>query len=184
MATSLSNGAHEDAHHQGPGRFAVRRAARKDLVEAAAVQALCLREIGESVIPPEALEELTGPETIHATVESWQQLMDAGASFWVIDDLLDMRIVGVALTQTSTDPDAPTPLELSTLHVMPEARTCGASDALIAAAIGDRPAHFWVFKDNLRAQHFLRRHGFEVEPGSTDNSLGGVLLERMVRGEA
>ncbi len=166
---------------QGPGRFAVREATEKDLAEAAAVQALCLREIGEGVIPDEALDELTGPETVHATVDSWKELMTDGGTFWVVDDRLNMRIVGVALTQLSTDPDAPTPLELSTLHVMPEARTCGASDALITAALGDRPAHVWVFKDNPRAQHFLRRHGFEVEPGSTDNSLGGVLLQRMVR---
>lgn len=180
MARSLSNGAPEDAP-QGPGRFVVRQARRKDFAEAAAVQALCLREIGEGVIPPEALDELTGPQTVRATVDSWQQLTEAGATVWVIDDLLDMKIVGVAMTQPATDPDAPTPLELSTLHVMPVARTCGAADALITTALGDRSAHFWVFKDNLRAQHFLRRHGFEVEPDSADNSLGGVILERMVR---
>ncbi|MCI1747821.1 MAG: GNAT family N-acetyltransferase [Acidipropionibacterium sp.] len=180
MARSLSKEASEGTH-QGPGRFAVRQATEDDLVEAASVQALCLREIGEGVIPPEALDELTGPETLHDTVDSWRELMNSGATFWVIDDLLDLKIVGVALTQAATDPDAPTSLELSTLHVMPQARTCGAADALITAALGDSPAHFWVFKDNLRAQHFLRRHGFEIEPGSSDNSLGGVMLQRMVR---
>lgn len=171
----------EDAAAQGPGRFAVKRATREDLPQAAAVQAVCLREIGRGLMPDEALEDLTGPDTIHATIAGWNEIWDAGGKFWVIADRLNMKIVGVALTQISGADDAPVPRELSTLHVLPEARTCGASDALIDTALGDEPAYVWVFQDNPRAISFFRRHGFEVDEGSIDNSLGGIIMERMVR---
>lgn len=166
---------------QGPGRFVVKPANRQDLPQAAAVQAVCLREIGRGVIPDDALEDLTGPDTVHTTIEQWNELMDAGGQFWVLSDRLNMKIVGVALTQISNASDAPTPVELSTLHVLPEARTCGASDALIDEALGESSAYVWVFRDNRRAISFFRRHGFEVDNDSTDNSLGGIIMQRMVR---
>lgn len=175
-------GRSEDTEEQGHGRFAVQRATRQDLPQAAAVQAVCLREIGRGVIPDEALDDVTGLDVVHSTITGWNEIWDAGGRFWVLADRLNMKVVGVALTQISAADDAPVPTELSTLHVLPEARACGASDALIDAALGDEPAYVWVFQDNPRAISFFRRHGFELDEESADNSLGGIIMERMVRG--
>ena len=179
-----SRPAHDSA--TAPGRFVVRDAHREDLPEAAAVQAVCFREIGQGVIPDDILTEVTGPGIVHTTIEQWKQFMDDGAVFKILVDRLDMRTVGVAMARISTSPDAPTPWEVATLHVLPEARNCGASDDLLNACIGHRSAYVWVFADNARAIKFYERHGFHVDDtdGAVDDSLGGVELQRLIREDA
>lgn len=178
-----SRPAHDPA--TAPGRFVVRDAHREDLPEAAAVQAVCFREIGQGVIPNDILTEVTGPGIVHTTIEQWKQFMDDGAVFKILVDRLDMRTVGVAMARISTSPDAPTPWEVATLHVLPEARNCGASDDLLNACIGHRSAYVWLFADNARAIKFYERHGFHVDAtdGAVDDSLGGVELQRLIRGD-
>ena len=168
-----------------PGRFVVRDARHEDLPEAAAVQAVCFREIGQGVIPNDILTEVTGPGIVHTTIEQWNNFMDDGATFKILVDRLDMRTVGVGMARVSASPDAPTPWEIATLHVLPEARNCGASDDLLDACIGHRSAYVWVFADNARAISFYRRHGFRVDDtdGAIDDSLGGVELQRLIRGD-
>ena len=168
-----------------PGRFVVRDARHEDLPEAAAVQAVCFREIGQGVIPNDILTEVTGPGIVHTTMEQWNNFMDDGAIFKILVDRLDMRTVGVGMARVSASPDAPTPWEIATLHVLPEARNCGASDDLLDACIGHRSAYVWVFADNARAISFYRRHGFRVDDtdGAIDDSLGGVELQRLIRGD-
>ena len=74
-----SRPAHEPA--TAPGRFVVRDACHEDLPEAAAVQAVCVREIGQGVIPNDVLTEVTGPGIVHTTIEQWNHFMDDGAIF-------------------------------------------------------------------------------------------------------
>ena len=176
-----SRPAHEPA--TAPGRFVVRDACHEDLPEAAAVQAVCVREIGQGVIPNDVLTEVTGPGIVHTTIEQWNHFMDDGAIFKILVDRLDMRTVGVAMARVSTSSDAPTPWEIATLHVLPEARNCGASDNLLDACIGNRSAYVWVCADNARAISFYQRHGFHVDAadGAVDDSLGGVELQRLIR---
>ena len=144
------------------------------------------REIGQGVIPNDILTEVTGPGIVHTTIEQWKQFMDDGAVFKILVDRLDMMTVGVAMARISTSPDAPTPWEVATLHVLPEARNCGASDDLLNACIGHRSAYVWVFADNARAIKFYERHGFHVDDtdGAVDDSLGGVELQRLIREDA
>lgn len=138
------------------------------------------------VIPNDILTEVTGPGIVHTTIEQWKQFMDDGAVFKILVDRLDMMTVGVAMARISTSPDAPTPWEVATLHVLPEARNCGASDDLLNACIGHRSAYVWVFADNARAIKFYERHGFHVDDtdGAVDDSLGGVELQRLIREDA
>lgn len=173
--------AHDAARQRG--RFAVRTARRDDLPEAASVQAVCFHEIGKGVIASDVLDQVTGPATVHATIEEWNRMMDEGVEFHILVDRLDMRIVGVGMARVNSGSDAPTPWELATLHVLPEARRCGASDDLLDACIDDRPAFVWVFADNARAIAFYERHGFTVDrtDGAVDDSLGGVELQRLIR---
>lgn len=106
-----SRPAHEPA--TAPGRFVVRDACHEDLPEAAAVQAVCVREIGQGVIPNDVLTEVTGPGIVHTTIEQWNHFMDDGAIFKILVDRLDMRTVGVAMARVSTSSDAPTPWEIA-----------------------------------------------------------------------
>lgn len=111
-----SRPAHDPA--TAPGRFVVRDAHREDLPEAAAVQAVCFREIGQGVIPNDILTEVTGPGIVHTTIEQWKQFMDDGAVFKILVDRLDMMTVGVAMARISTSPDAPTPWEVATADAL------------------------------------------------------------------
>ncbi|WP_130865346.1 GNAT family N-acetyltransferase [Acidipropionibacterium timonense] len=169
---------------QGPGRYVVRRATDADIPDAASVQAACLREIGHGVIPEDVLADLTGPDTVASTIDQWRGLADAGADLWVLAQQSDGKVVGVAMAQRSQGTDAPTPLELATIHVLPGARTEGAADHLLRSAIDDEPAFLWVISGNDRAVKFFENNGFRLDEseGSRDDSLGGIPLQRMVRG--
>ena len=120
----------------------VRRATGEDLPDAARVQSECLAEIGAGSIDADVLAALTSEDAVESTVEQWRQLYDEGAQFWVLDD--DGAIVGVAMTRRMPPAEAPTTLELATIHVMPRARLRGVADELLSSAIGQEPAFVWV----------------------------------------
>lgn len=79
---------------------------------------------------------------------------------------LDGRIVGWANTSGGRDADAPRPLELEGLYTLDEVHGTGVGQALLDAAIGDRPAYLWALDRNPRAHAFYRRNGF-AEDGTT-----------------
>ena len=119
---------------------------------------------------------------MESTVEQWRQLYDEGAQFWVLDD--DGAIVGVAMTRRMPPAEAPTTLELATIHVMPRARLRGVADELLSSAIGREPTFVWVLNTSEHAIGFFEKNGFSLDhtAGSLDNTLGGIPLQRMVRG--
>lgn len=58
----------------------------------------------------------------------------------------------------------------------------GVGQALLDAAIGDRPASLWVAEDNPRAQAFYRRNGFALDGArDTIERLENMAEVRMVR---
>ncbi|MDU3272466.1 GNAT family N-acetyltransferase [Cutibacterium granulosum] len=160
----------------------VRRATGEDLPDAARVQSECLAEIGAGSIDADVLAALTSEDAVESTVEQWRQLYDEGAQFWVLDD--DGAIVGVAMTRRMPPAEAPTTLELATIHVMPRARLRGVADELLSSAIGQEPAFVWVLNTSEHAIGFFEKNGFSLDhtAGSLDNTLGGIPLQRMVRG--
>ena len=89
----------------------------------------------------------------------------------------DGRIIGYAMVIT---PPGEPAAELSKMYVLPSHHGTGTAAALMAAAIGwAREAGFpavWlgVNQNNVRAQRFYRRHGFEVT-GTRTFRLGGGL---------
>ena len=74
---------------------------------------------------------------------------------------LDGEVVGYALAGPPLDDeDEPRDWGLFHIYQYPRAYGSGTGQALIDAALGDRPAYLWTAEDNPRALAFYRRNGF------------------------
>jgi GNAT superfamily N-acetyltransferase len=73
---------------------------------------------------------------------------------------LDGEIVGYAFAVPSSEEDAPRDWCLAHIYQYSRAYGSGTGQALIDAAVGDRPAYLWTAEDNPRALAFYRRNGF------------------------
>lgn len=81
-------------------------------------------------------------------------------------------LVGFAAAQSTPEPDAVRPEELTTLYVLARAHGTGAAQALLDAVLADRPASLWVAADNPRAHAFSRRNGFA--PDGAESAFGPI----------
>ncbi len=93
------------------------------------------------------------------------------------------EIVGWAASGASRDEPAPTPLELYAIYVLAAHHGSGAGQALLDAAVGDRPASLWMLEHNPRAQAFYARNGFRSDGGVKDDTRWGATISevRLVR---
>ena len=100
-------------------------------------------------------------------------------AIWVAE--VDGEIVGWANTSTGRDADRPRDLELEGLYVLDAHHGTGVGQALLDAAVGDRPAYLWVLADNPRARAFYRRNGFEPDGTEKVDEEWEVTEVRLVR---
>jgi GNAT superfamily N-acetyltransferase len=100
-------------------------------------------------------------------------------AIWVAE--VDGEIVGWANTSAGRDADGPRDLELEGLYVLDAHHGTGVGQALLDAAVGDRPAYLWVLADNPRARAFYRRNGFEPDGVEHVDEEWEVLEVRLVR---
>jgi ribosomal protein S18 acetylase RimI-like enzyme len=80
----------------------------------------------------------------------------------------DGRTLGFASFGPSRDEDAePGDLELYTIYLDPKTWGRGVARDLLRTVLADvppaTPMSLWVLKENQRAQHFYRRHGFHPD---------------------
>jgi GNAT superfamily N-acetyltransferase len=73
---------------------------------------------------------------------------------------LDGEVVGYALAAPADEEDAPRDWYLPQIYQYSRAHGSGTGQALLDAALGDRPAYLWTAEDNPRAIAFYRRNGF------------------------
>jgi GNAT superfamily N-acetyltransferase len=73
------------------------------------------------------------------------------------------EIVGVVSWSRSAQPDGAPELELNSLYVDARYHGTGVAQALTDRAVGDRPAHLWVFERNPRARAFYAKMGFRPD---------------------
>jgi GNAT superfamily N-acetyltransferase len=106
----------------------------------------------------------------------WEQRVEGGG---VLVAEEPGGIVGVVRSEDIADPRGPL---LSSLVVSAAVRSRGIGAALVAAAVGDDPAHLWVFDGARRAQRFHERQGFRFDGARRLDTYGLEL--RMVRGHA
>ncbi|WP_062516667.1 GNAT family N-acetyltransferase [Demequina gelatinilytica] len=91
------------------------------------------------------------------------------------------RVVGWASTSAGRDLEPPRGIELEGLYALAEVHGTGVGQALLDAAIGDRPAYLWALETNPRAHAFYRRNGFELDGLKKPGGRWPVALVRLVR---
>ena len=100
-------------------------------------------------------------------------------TIWVAE--VDDEVVGWANTSAGRDADAPRDLELEGLYVFDAYHGTGIGQALLDAAVGERPAYLWALDDNPRAHVFYRRNGFVADGAEKLDELWQVTEVRFVR---
>jgi ribosomal protein S18 acetylase RimI-like enzyme len=111
----------------------------------------------------ETYRGLLSPEFFAAREESrfqanWRRMLGEGLDVVVAE--VDGRVVGFAQSGPSRDEPPVRPLELMTIYLLAAQHGSGLGQALLDAAVGDRPASLWVAEENPRAIAFYRRNGF------------------------
>jgi L-amino acid N-acyltransferase YncA len=137
----------------------------------------CWREAYADLLPVEVVDR-TFADRAAAVARRRERLADPTCPTWVAEDG-DGGLVGFAVAGPARHDDAPTDLELHAIYARAAVWGTGVGRALLAAAVGDRPAYLWVLDGNERAVGFYRRHGFELD-GATEVHPEG-LHRRMVR---
>ena len=156
----------------------VRPATVADAAEIARVHIAAWRETYTRLLPPGALDDLD--PVVRA--ERWTEIIgDDSTDVWVAEH--DGMIIGWASASAGRDVDAPRDLELEGIYVLAAEHGGGAGQALLEAAISDRPAYLWSAADNPRAQAFYLRNGFSDDGTRSEHPLAGhpVTIARFVR---
>lgn len=88
------------------------------------------------------------------------------------------RVIGFASSGPARGEDAPSPLELWALYLLPSHHGSGVATQLADAAIGDLPAFLWVLDGNDRTIRFYEKIGFRLDGAVKDERVGaaGVML--------
>lgn len=164
------------------GWYAVRTPRVEDADEAARVHIQVWREAYVEQIPDDFLEALDPVKS----AERWRLRfeVDEPDGIVVVATGRDGEIVGIASAGPTRDQDAPTEWELYSINVLAAHHGSGVANQLITAAVAERPATLWVFRDNPRADAFYRRHGFTVEGATKIHEGTGVTEIRMIRNKA
>jgi CTP:molybdopterin cytidylyltransferase MocA/ribosomal protein S18 acetylase RimI-like enzyme len=149
-----------------------------DADEVGRVHVKVWRQAYAGLMAPEYLESLD-PEQF---AEKWRtRLATALPAVTRLVARDDSGIAGFATAGPPRVEDAPVDLELYAINLLARAHGTGLADALLDAAIGDRPAYLWVVEGNERAIAFYRRHGFIDDGGRDVDSESGATEIRMVR---
>ncbi len=134
------------------------------------------REAYADLLPSEFLAAMDPDEQS----DYWRAAADRLADFWVAER--DGDVVGFAVAGRPRDEHPPRHLELGLLYLLRTEYGSGAGQALLEAALGDRPASLWVAEGNPRAVAFYRRNGFEPDGSrQVEEQWGGMVSIRMVR---
>ncbi|MFZ7087430.1 GNAT family N-acetyltransferase [Curtobacterium sp. RRHDQ10] len=158
------------------GEFTIRPAILDDAAAIARVHATSWRETyGRFVEDPDASPWFD----VDRRIAMWQENLE-GDTHATSVAVHDGAIVGFAAVESTSGPDAVRAEELTMLYLLAGSHGSGAGQALLDAALADRPASLWVAEDNPRAQAFYRRNGFR--PDGTTGTFGPIpTTVRMVR---
>ena len=156
----------------------VRPAVLADAEEIARVHIASWRETYTRLVPTGALDDLD----VDARAERWSEIIgDERTAVCVAEH--DGVVIGWASASPGREVGAPRDLELEGIYVLAAEHGGGAGQALLDAAVGDRPAYLWSAADNPRAQAFYRRNGFVDDGTRSEHPLAGhpVEIARFVR---
>lgn len=162
------------------GGFKVRQAAHNDAEAIAALRLASWRHTYSGVVNESVFERHQA--RLADTAEAIRVDMDHGGYHWLVVDRAG-DIVGWAHAGAARDADAPTPLELHAIYLLPAAQGSGIANRLLLTAIGDADCYLWVLEGNQRAHAFYRREGFAADGArrSLPESWGDLGEIRMLR---
>ncbi|MDQ1084876.1 MULTISPECIES: GNAT family N-acetyltransferase [Microbacterium] len=105
-------------------------------------------------------DEYLDATTWQVRAARWRDRMASGErKVWLAE--VDRALVGVASTEKTDAHRSDLPAtELASIYVDSAWHGRGVGSQLLECAIGDLPAHLWVFDANARAQRFYATHGF------------------------
>jgi ribosomal protein S18 acetylase RimI-like enzyme len=126
------------------------------------------------VLPAEYLDNL---DPAGRTKEWTSALSDARRTTLLAE--AEGRALGFASYGPARDEDAEDgDLELYAIYLHPECWGRGVARDLIRTVLSGVPSgvpmSLWVLKENERAQHFYRRHGFQADGVERINEIGGT----------
>ena len=159
-----------------PLAAAVRRPVLNDVHAIAVFQTACWNEAYAGLVPQEYLDRIG----VGDRERRWRDRLVSGDRRVALAEV-EGRVVGVVSWGESGTGRGPT-LELKSLYVAAAHRSSGTAAHLLVHAVGEHPAHLWVFRDDLRAQAFYRKHGFLRDGCVTIDPDTGLPEVRMSRG--
>lgn len=163
----------------------VRAARPKDAEAVARVRVESWRDAYAHVLSPEYLAALDPV----ADAERWRQAIsnmaaDPSLGTFVVAEL-DATVRGFAIAgvpRPMEGEEPPRDWQLYLIYQDAAMHGTGSGQALIDAAIADRPTYLWTAEDNPRAIAFYRRNGFVPDGERTaDPNAEGLAEIRMVR---
>lgn len=144
--------------------YVVRPASETDADELGAMHVQAWRESYTGVVDQGVLDAMDPVRR----GERWREwLRQPGNPSRLVGVDPEGRLVGMVSAGPCRDDDAPAEEELWAINVLESAKGSGLADALLLAALGDRPASMWVLRRNPRAHAFYARHGFTPDGAST-----------------
>ena len=158
-------------------RSDVRPAVLTDARGIAEVHLQAWRETYSRLLPEGALDEWS----VERSATRWGETISGGHAVWVAER--GGAMVGWASAGNDRGADAPREWELNGIYVLASEYGTGAGQALLDAAVGDRPAFLWVTADNPRAHAFYRRNCFVDDGSRGEHPLAGhpIQIVRFVR---
>ena len=146
-----------------------------DVASIAAFQTECWQEAYRDLVPREYLDRVS----VEDREVRWHDRLVSGTRRIALAESGN-AVVGVVSWGESNEPCAPA-LELMSLYVGAGHRGSGVAAALIDLAIGEAPAHLWVFEKNPRAEAFYAKHRFHFDGHRKVDPDTGLWERRFVR---
>jgi GNAT superfamily N-acetyltransferase len=148
-----------------------------DVESAARCQLACWQEAYLGLVDADRLAEITGD--LERAIGWWQKAPTSDRTMILAMD--GDLVAGFATAGPATEPGVDIALQLNAINVRRAYWGTGVGQRLLDAAIGDRDAFLWVFRDNPRARAFYVRNGFVPDGAEQVEDFFGPLEIRMIR---
>ncbi|MFI2752115.1 GNAT family N-acetyltransferase [Cellulomonas sp. P22] len=163
-----------EERHERAG-VVVRAAVSSDVRAIAEFQTACWREAYLDLVPRSYLDGVDAD----AREMRWRERVVTGTRHVAVGRVAG-SLAGVVSWGDSADSGIP-PLELKSLYVAAAYHGTDVAAALISHALGDAPAHLWVFETNPRAHAFYEKWGFAFDGHRKIDPDTGLWERRLVR---
>ena len=137
----------------------------------------CWQEAYSGLVDADRLAEITGD--LGRAIGWWQKAHTSDRTMILAMD--GDLVAGFATAGPATEPGVDIALQLNAINVRRAYWGTGVGQRLLDAAIGDRDAFLWVFRDNPRARAFYVRNGFAPGGAERVEKFFGPVEIRMVR---